>query len=60
MAVEVGDWVRYGNTFEGEVTEVRGSRITIGGRIPVQVEADKVRIATRPQTGLGRGKGGKR
>ena len=59
MAVEQGDWVRTTGQIraEGEVEKVRGGKVTIDvGWTRVTVAASQVRITTRPQTGLRRGR----
>lgn len=56
MAAEQGDWVRAPGGIEGEVTEVRGSKVTIErNRIKLTIPVEKVRVATRPQSGTRRG-----
>ena len=58
MAIEVGDWVRVdGQSFEGEVLEVRGPVVVVDlFGIRSTVNRTNVRITTRPQTGQKRGK----
>lgn len=54
MAVEVGDWVKVGGLYEGEVIEERGDQVRV--QLPsdqvIRTNKANVRAATKPQTGL--------